>query len=88
MAPSFAVTVIIRYVFAVLSMAFFTLTERKLLGYFQLRKGPNKVGISGVAQPFSDVLKLFSKEHNFPARSNVSPYVVAPGLALVLAFLL
>merc|ERR1719320_49817 len=56
----------IRYIILVIctlvNVAFVTLLERKILGYSQLRKGPNKVRIIGVAQPFNDAIKLFSKE--------------------------
>lgn len=67
-------------------MAFITLLERKILGYSQLRKGPNKVRIIGIAQPFNDAIKLFTKEIVYPKLSNIFQYLASPfcGLIIVL----
>nr|ALS46304.1 NADH dehydrogenase subunit 1 [Glycera cf. oxycephala FS21] len=78
----------ITYILALLGMAFFTLLERKALGYFQIRKGPNKVGIAGLPQPFADALKLFTKELNKPILANNYPFLISPMLGLFLALVL
>lgn len=72
----------------ILGVAFYTVLERKMLSYVQTRKGPNKAGIAGLAQPLADALKLFIKEGLLPYGRNVFIFVFAPGLSLTLALAL
>nr|DBA44235.1 TPA_asm: NADH dehydrogenase subunit 1 [Cyathermia naticoides] len=78
----------VTYVCILLGLAFFTLLERKGLGYMQVRKGPNKVGVMGLPQPLADAAKLLTKEMSKPEMVNQLPYFVAPVLSLILALML
>lgn len=78
---------VIVMVCVLVGMAFLTLLERRVLGYIQLRRGPNVVGVFGIMQPFADAVKLFRREQFFPTLSNFYPYYFAPVFSLMLSLL-
>ena len=80
------VKIVVVLVPLILSVAYFTYWERKILGWMQRRVGPNRVGPMGLLQPFADVIKMLLKEIVVPAKSNRFLFVLAPMLSLVPAF--
>jgi NADH-quinone oxidoreductase subunit H len=70
-----------------ISIAYLTIAERKLLGSIQRRKGPNVVGFLGLLQPFADGLKLFSKETILPKDSSVYVFIMAPLITFILSLI-
>nr|YP_009526731.1 NADH dehydrogenase subunit 1 [Ornebius bimaculatus]AXY63936.1 NADH dehydrogenase subunit 1 [Ornebius bimaculatus] len=79
---------VLMMIVVLISMAFLTLLERKVLGYIQIRKGPNKVGYVGILQPFSDAMKLFLKEQTYPYLCNYLIYWFCPIVGLVLSLII
>jgi NADH-quinone oxidoreductase subunit H len=68
-----------------LSVAFFTLFERKVIGLFHNRLGPNKVSFIGIVQPLLDAFKLLTKQNMVPLQANKFTYGFSPHLALLLS---
>lgn len=75
-------------VIVLVRVAFLVLYERKILGYIQIRRGPNRVGVAGVIQSFGDAIKLFIKEQFFPLSSNFFLYYLCPVFSLFLMLFL
>nr|YP_009629410.1 NADH dehydrogenase subunit 1 [Saccharosydne procerus]AVV32035.1 NADH dehydrogenase subunit 1 [Saccharosydne procerus] len=81
----FFLNYLILLIFLMISVAFYVLLERKILGLIQNRVGPFSVGILGILQPFSDAIKLFSKESYFIYFGNVFIYFFMPFLSLLIS---
>ena len=67
----------------ILSVAYLTYAERKIIGFIQNRIGPNRVGFRGLLQPFADVIKLLVKEIVVPAKASKFLFIIAPVLSIV-----
>jgi NADH-quinone oxidoreductase subunit H len=70
-----------------ISVAYFTLVERKLMGSIQRRRGPNVIGFLGLLQPLADGLKLFAKETILPSNANLGVFILAPMLTFILSLM-
>ena len=71
-----------------LSVAYITLLDRKILASGQFRFGPNKVSWVGILQPIADALKLFSKQVSSPFSGNLFIYVISPILSMLLMLII
>ncbi len=79
------VKIIVILVPLLLTVAYFTYAERKVIGYMQVRIGPNRVGPRGWLQPIADAMKLMFKEIIFPSGANKVLFTIAPTLAIATA---
>jgi len=83
--------VLLKILFIVLpvliSVAYFTLAERKIMGSIQRRRGPNVIGFLGLLQPLADGLKLLVKETIIPSNSNLFLFILSPILAFSLSLI-
>lgn len=84
-ALAFLILSVITVVGLLITIAFMTLIERKLISATQNRKGPNVVGYFGILQPFADALKLIIKESIFPRNARLFVFILAPLSSLFFA---
>nr|YP_009680090.1 NADH dehydrogenase subunit 1 [Parachtes romandiolae]QDP17916.1 NADH dehydrogenase subunit 1 [Parachtes romandiolae] len=82
------INTILSLIALLMSVAFYTLLERKILSYIQLRKGPNKVSLMGILQPFSDAIKLFNKNLSYPTNSNSFLITLIPACSFMLSMMM
>jgi len=81
------VKIVVVFVVVILMVAYATWVERKLIGHMQTRLGPMRTGWHGLLQPIADGLKLFFKEEIIPSEADKVPYLLAPMMILVPAFI-
>nr|YP_009905737.1 NADH dehydrogenase subunit 1 [Nylanderia flavipes]QGW36355.1 NADH dehydrogenase subunit 1 [Nylanderia flavipes] len=82
------VSLVIMLLIVLIGVAFLTLLERKILSYIQIRKGPNKVGIIGLFQPFSDAIKLLNKELFYVYKSNYNFFYMCPVISFMMMMMM
>jgi NADH-quinone oxidoreductase subunit H len=81
------VKVLVVFVFVLLTVAYATYAERKIIGHMQVRLGPMRTGWHGLLQPIADGVKLFFKEEIVPSQADKFAFLIAPVIALVPAFI-
>ena len=81
------VKVLVAFVFVLLTVAYATYAERKIIGHMQVRLGPMRTGWHGLLQPIADGLKLFFKEEIIPSQASKFAFLLAPLAALMTAFI-
>jgi len=79
--------VLVAFVFVLLTVAYATYAERKIIGHMQVRLGPMRTGWHGLLQPIADGVKLFFKEEIIPSQASKFAFVLAPLIALIPAFI-
>ncbi|OGT99941.1 MAG: NADH-quinone oxidoreductase subunit H [Geobacteraceae bacterium GWC2_48_7] len=79
--------VLVAFVFVLLTVAYATYAERKIIGHMQVRLGPMRTGWHGLLQPIADGVKLFFKEEIIPSQSSTFAFLIAPLIALIPAFI-
>lgn len=84
---AFFFVILVSFLSILISVAFMTLIERKLIASIQNRKGPNYVGALGIFQPFADALKLLMKESILPRNARLFVFLIAPLVSLFFAML-
>ena len=85
--PSIILKILSLVIPLLISVAYFTIAERKIMGSIQRRKGPNVIGFIGLLQPLADGLKLFTKETTLPTNANTYLFLMSPALSFILSLI-